>query len=215
MELQKKDFIEINFTGKIKDTGEIFDSNIEDDLKKFNPNLKAKPFVFALGEDMFLKGIDEFLIGKKIGKYEIELSPEKSFGKRNSSMIQMIPIKFFREQKLNPIPGAVFNFDGRPAKVLTTSGGRVIVDFNNPIAGKTVVYNIEILKKIDDLNEKINALNEFFFRKDFKFEINEKKLILYAEKHYVKFIELFKDKYKEIFDLDLEVRELEEKEKTN
>ena len=38
MALQKKDFIEIEFTGKVKD-GEVFDSNIKEDLKKLNPDL--------------------------------------------------------------------------------------------------------------------------------------------------------------------------------
>ena len=45
-------------------------------------------------------------------------------------------MKIFIQQKINPIPGVMFNFDGRIAKVLTVSGGRVMIDFNNPIAGK-------------------------------------------------------------------------------
>ena len=155
MELSKKDFIEIEFTGKVKD-GEIFDSNIKEDLKKINPDAKPKPLVFCLGEAMFLKGIDDFLIGKGVGEYQIELQPEKAFGNRDSKLMQMIPMKIFNEQKVNPVPGAMFNFDGRIAKILTVSGGRVMVDFNNPLAGKTVVYNIKVLKKVDDLNEKIN-----------------------------------------------------------
>ncbi len=225
MKLEKKDFIEINFTGRIKDTGEIFDSNITEDIKKSELDIKAKPFIFSLDEDMFLKGIDEFLIGKEIGNYKIELAPEKAFGKREPKLVQMIPIKIFHEQKLNPIPGAVFNFDGRIAKVLTVSGGRVMVDFNNLVAGKTVIYNIEVLRKVEDLNEKVKSLNEFLFKKDFKFEIKDKKLTLHVEKPYLQFVLMFKDKYKDIFDLDLEAEEIKEekdevkkvkkKEKTN
>ncbi len=83
--IKAKDFIEIEFTGKQKD-GTIFDSNIKKDLQEANLNTSAKPFIFAIGEDMFLKSIDEFLIGKETGKdYEIELAPEKAFGKRNTS----------------------------------------------------------------------------------------------------------------------------------
>ena len=48
MVLQKKDFIEIEFTGKIKN-GEIFDSNIKEDIEKSNLNLKVSPFIFCLG----------------------------------------------------------------------------------------------------------------------------------------------------------------------
>ena len=61
MPLQKKDFIEIEFTARTKE-GEIFDSNVKEDLQKLNPEAKAKPFVFCLGEGMFLKSIDDFLM---------------------------------------------------------------------------------------------------------------------------------------------------------
>ena len=67
MPLQKKDFIEIEFTGKTKE-GEVFDSNMESDLKKAKLDLNFKPFVFSLGEGMFLKGVDDFLVGKDIGE---------------------------------------------------------------------------------------------------------------------------------------------------
>ena len=177
MLIQKKDFIEVEFTGKEKD-GRVFDSNVRKELEKINSNSPAKPFVFCLGEGMFLKAIEDFLIEKKIGKYKIELTPEKAFGQRNSSLIQLIPMKVFKAQNIQPIPGAVFNFDGRPARILTVSGGRVMADFNNPLAGKTVVYDIDVKRKVDDLNEKVKALTDFFFRQELKFEIKDKKIIL-------------------------------------
>jgi len=211
MPLKEKDFIEIEFTGKIKD-GEVFDSNIKKDLMKLNPNAKTEPFVFSIGQSMFLKGIDDFLIGKNIGKHVIELTPDKAFGKRDPKLIQMMPVKVFHEQKINPVPGYAFNFDGRIGKVLTSSGGRVIVDFNNPLAGKEIVYNINILRKIEDINEKIKSINEFLFRQDLKFEIKDKKLILEVEKSMVRVVEMFKDKYKEILELDLEAKGIDKKE---
>lgn len=216
MPLKEKDFIEIEFTGKVKD-GEVFDSNIKKDLAKINPDATPKPFVFCLGQNMFLKGIDDFLIGKDIGEYKIELQPEDAFGNRDSKLIQMIPMKVFREQKINPVQGLMFNFDGRIAKILTVSGGRVMVDFNNPIAGKEVIYKIKVLRKIKDLNEKIKAFNEFLFRKDFKFEVKDKKLSMEVEKPMIQFVEMFKDKFKEVFELELEVKEIGEKKenKTN
>jgi FKBP-type peptidyl-prolyl cis-trans isomerase 2 len=202
MTLQKNDFIEIEFTGRIKD-GEVFDSNISEELKKLNPNQKAKPFIFSLGQDMFLNGIEEFLIGKDNEKYEIELKPEKAFGLRNPSFVQMIPLKVFIEHQIRPIPGAVLTFDNKMGKVLTVSGGRIMVDFNNPLAGKEVIYNIHILRKIEDMNEKIKSLNEFLFRRDFNFVIEDKKLILNVDKGFKAFVELFKDKFKEMLELDI------------
>jgi len=211
MKLAKNDFIEIEFTGKTKDN-EVFDSNIKDVAKTINPNIDAKPFVFCLGQGMFLKGVDDFLIGKEPGKeYKIELKPEDAFGKREPKLIQLVPMKIFVEQKVNPVAGAMFNFDGRIAKILSVSGGRVMVDFNNPLSGKEVVYDIKVLKKLEDLNEKIKSLNEFLFKQDLKFEVQEKNLLMQVEKQMKPFIEMFKDKFKEIFDLDLVVEELVKK----
>ncbi len=215
MKLQKKDFIEIEFTGKVKG-GEVFDSTLKEELEKLNLGhdqpLRAKPFIFCIGQEMFLNSLDDFLIEKEIGKdYEIELEPEKAFGKRIPSLIQRIPIRIFREKEVNPVQGAIFNFDGKIGKILTVSGGRVMVDFNNFLAGKIVVYKIKILRKVTDLNEKIKALNEFFFRREFKFEVKDKKLIIEADKSLVKFVEMFKDKFKDILRMDLEVKESKNK----
>lgn len=213
MNLNKKDFIEIEFVGKIKD-GEVFDSNIKSELEKLNPgkSVKARPFIFALGEDMFLAGVDDFLIGKpepaKPMRYNIELQPEKAFGNRNRNLIQLIPIKVFHEQKISPIPGTPFNFDGRVAKILSVSGGRVMADFNHPLAGKTLVYDLNVKRKIIDTAEKAKALIEFFFRQELKFKIEGKKLILEVEKPFVEYAKLFKDKFKELLGLELQTEEI-------
>jgi len=216
MPLKKKDFIEIEFTGKVKD-GDVFDSNIKKDLKKMhedhNHKVEPKPFIFSLGEGMFLKGIDDFLIGKEIGEYDIELTPDKAFGERNKDLIQLIPSRVFREQRLNPVKGMMFNFDGRIAKLISVSGGRIIADFNNPLSGKIVEYKINVLRKVEDKNEKVKALIEFLFKKKLDFEIKDKKIILKVEKQLIQFAELFKDKFKDILDMDLEVKEMEIKAK--
>ena len=214
--LQKKDFIEIEFTGRVKN-GEVFDSNIKEDLEKLhsghNHPIKTEPFIFSLGEGMFLKAVENFLVGKPEtpATYEIELAPEQAFGKRNPQLIQKIPLKIFMDQRINPVPGFVFNFDGKIGRVLASSGGRVIVDFNNPVAGKDVVYKVKIIKKINDLHEKAKALIKFLFREDLKFEIKENKIILEVEKPAVEFVKIFKDKFKEMLDLELETKELEKK----
>ena len=212
MTFSKGDFIEIEFTGRIKD-GDIFDSNVKEDLEKAGIKGHPSAFVFPLGEGMFVKGIDEFLIGKDVGEYDVDLKPEDAFGKRDPKLIQMIPLKLFLQHNLNPIPGATFNFDGKIAKVMTVSGGRVMVDFNNPLAGKNLEYNVKVLKKVDDINKKIEALNDFFFRKSLEFEIKDKKLILNIEKDIEPFIEMFKDKYKDILGLDVETVSIKKEDK--
>ena len=210
MKLKKNDFIEINFTARLKQ-GDIFDSNIKEDIEKSGLKTKPEPFIFALGQGMFLKSLDEFLIDKEPGKtYEVELSPEKAFGIRDAKLIQLMPLSVFKKHNLKAIPGMMYNFDGRLAKVLSVSGGRIRVDFNHPLAGKEVNYTIKVNRKLDNINEKIKAMNKFLFKKEFKFEIKDKKVIMHVETPLVKFVEMFKEKFKEIFNLDLEVKELKE-----
>ncbi|HKZ34086.1 MAG TPA: FKBP-type peptidyl-prolyl cis-trans isomerase [Candidatus Nanoarchaeia archaeon] len=216
MPLNNKDFIEIEFTGKVKE-GEIFDSNIKQDLEKIHSGhdhpVEPKPFIFCLGEHMFLDELDNFLIGKDAGEYEVELEPERAFGKRNPALVQMIPMRIFREHNTNPIPGALLNFDGRIGKALTVSGGRVMVDFNSPLSGKTVIYRINVKRKVDDINEKIKAVNEFFFKRNLDFTVDDKKLIIKTEKDMKKIVEMFGDKFKQLLGLDVDVIETEEADK--
>lgn len=217
MAFSKKDFIEIEFTGRVKN-GEVFDSNIKGDLEKLHADhghpIEAKPFILCLGEGMFLKSVEDFLIGKPSApaEYEISLTPEKAFGNRDSKLIMKIPLKVFAEQKVHPSLGAVFNFDGRLAKIIAVSGGRVMADFNNPLAGKNVVYKISVKRKVEDQNEKIKAFIDFLFKRDLAFEVKEKKLFIDVEPELKGFVELFKDKFKEIFGLELIARESAKKE---
>ncbi len=208
MALEKKDFVEINFTGKTKE-GEIFDSNIQEDLQKagLQEKVQAKPFIFSLGEGMFLKGIDDYLIGKEPGKYSVELTPDNAFGLRDPKMIQVTSLKMFKDNELNPVPGSIFNFDGRMGRILSVSGGRVSIDFNHPLAGKTVIYDLEVLRKVEDLSEKVKAFVNFLFKRDLNFELKEKKIFLEIEKNFTEFAQLFKDKFNEIFGLELEIKE--------
>ena len=214
MTFKKRDFIEIEFTGKIKD-GDIFDSNIKEDLKNSNLNFEPKPFILSLGEKMFLSGVEDFLIGKDVGEYEVELSPENAFGHRNKDLVKIISMSVFKESKLNPVVGMMFNFDGKMAKIRSISGGRVTIDFNNPIAGRSVIYKIKVLRKVDDLNEKAKSLIEFLFKKDLNFEIKDKKIIITAEKKLTEVIKLFSEKFKDILSLELIVKESDEKKEIN
>jgi len=222
MSLQKKDFIEIEFTGRLKDTGEIFDSNVKEELDKMHIYQghkddhvhETKPLLYCLGEGMFLAGVDEYLIGKEIGKYVVGLSSENAFGKRRKELIKMIPIKVFFQHKINPVQGAMLNFDGKMGKVLSVSGGRVLVDFNHPLAGKDVIYEVNVKKIIQDINEKIKGFNNFIFKQDFKFSVDNKKVIYEipeSDKQLKIFIGIFKEKFKEIFGMELEIKGEKEK----
>jgi FKBP-type peptidyl-prolyl cis-trans isomerase 2 len=213
MTIQKNDFIEVDFTGKIPTTDEIFDTTIPQDAE--NAGLKTKgikPIQIAVGQKMLPIGFDEDLIGKEPEKeYTIKLSPEKAFGKRNREMIKMIPTKHFHEQQINPIRGMQLNLDGQIVKVLSSDRGRTLIDFNNPLAGKEIEYKYKINKILENLEDKINALQEFFFKQKFPLEIKDKTLTLTIPKEAEQFVKMFTGQFQELFNLKLETKIQEKK----
>jgi len=205
MQIKKNDFVEIEFTGK--SNNEIFDTTHPEEAKSIGLDVNVKPIIASVGNEMLLKGLDKALEGKEINKkYSVHILPEKAFGKRNASLIKTIPIKIFREKNMDPAPGMVFQLDQHLVRILSVSGGRVIVDFNNPLAGKEIDYDFKILRKVDDDKEKINAIQDFFFKQRFEFELKNKKVI-FKDGKIKPIIDVFKDKFKELSGLDIEFKE--------
>jgi len=204
--VQKNDFVEIEFTGKIKDSGEVFDTNSKIEIEKKKLNFQSKPYVICIGKGMSIKGLDKEVEGKEVGKeYSAEFKPEEAFGKRNPSLIRMIPLKFFIEQKIMPQKGMQLNLDGTIAKVISVSGGRVLVDFNNPLAGKVVSYDYRIIKKLEDEKDKVNALQDFFFRKQFDFAVKDKEVTFKVKENLKKFIEMMAKPFEDILGMKIKV----------
>jgi FKBP-type peptidyl-prolyl cis-trans isomerase 2 len=144
MVLKKGDFVEINFIGKVAATEQIFENN---------------SVVVCIGAGRLLKAVEDSIEGKNIGdEYEIKLEPKEAFGQRNPNLIQLIPLQTFKEKGINPAPGLQVNIDGVLATIRAVSGGRVIVDFNHPLAGKALKFWIKINKQITDVKEKLYAL---------------------------------------------------------
>ncbi len=162
MKVKKGDFVELDFVGRIKETGTIFDLTSEKEAKDnniYNPNLTYKSVVICIGENEIIKGLDEELIGKEIKKkYMIDIPEEKAFGKKNPKLIKLIPSKAFKQQKIAPFPGLQINIDGIIGTIRAVSGGRIIVDFNHPLAGKNLIYALTINRIISDDKERIKAI---------------------------------------------------------
>ncbi|TRZ54134.1 peptidylprolyl isomerase [archaeon] len=146
--MQKNDFIRISYSGKIKETSQEFDSG-------------EVPVV--VGAKFVLPGIDETLEQMQVGeKKTAEVAPEKGFGVRDQKFIKLVPVSQFRKNNMDPYPGMIVSADNMHGRVLSVNSGRVRVDFNHPLAGKVLVYDVEIKSKIEDSKEKIKSLVEFY-----------------------------------------------------
>lgn len=213
--IKKNDFIEIEFTGRISENKEVFDTNIEKDAKEAKLDIKnLKPFAVAVGQKMLPSGFDDDLIGKEVGKsYTVKLKPEVAFGKRNPSMVRMIPTKLFYAQNINPVRGMQLALDGQLVRVLSNSGGRTLIDFNNPLAGKDVEYSYKILGELKGDDEKINAMQEFLFRKQFPFTKKDKTVTFEVYKEFEPFVKMFSSKFEEITGFKVEAKIVEKPKK--
>lgn len=167
MAVKEGDFIRLEYTAKTKETGDVFDTTIEDVAEEAgilveNKNYGPIPIVVTGGH--VLKGLDEALVGMKEGEEKtVELTPEDAFGKRDSKLVQLVPMREFKKQNLKPYVGMTITSEGHTGIIRSISGGRVTVDFNHELAGKNLVYQIKVEKIIEDELEKIKSMIELHY----------------------------------------------------
>lgn len=159
--LKENDFIEITYTAKLKESGDVFDTTdqkVAKENKIDRPNAKYGSLVICLGQGQVLKGLDSKLIGKDIGEHTVELSAEEAFGKKQAKLVTMIPNSKFKDQKIKPFPGLQINVDDAIGTVKMVSGGRIIVDFNHPLSGKALTYIVQIKRIVKEDQEKVSSI---------------------------------------------------------
>lgn len=176
--VKKHDFVEIEYTGRIKEDNTVFDTTQADVARKegiYGKDNDYSPMVICIGENSILRALDELLIGKETGKeYSFEIRAENAFGRKDVRLLQMIPLSKFRQQNIQPVPGLQLNIDGVFGIVKTVSGGRCYVDFNHPLAGRDLVYNVKVNRIIEDEKEKFDSLVKLHLRlNDAEVEIKE------------------------------------------
>jgi peptidylprolyl isomerase len=162
MSLEKGTLILANYTAKVKDTGETIETTLEDTAKKLNiydATRRYTPRLIAVGEGWLLSGLDEEVEKLDVGqKKEIELPPEKAFGKRDPTQTRMIPLRKFGEKADELAVGDTIEVENRVGIVRFVGSGRAQVDFNHRLAGKSITYDFEVLRKLETDEEKIKAL---------------------------------------------------------
>jgi len=162
MPFEKGDFLLIDYVAKVKETGEVFDTTIEDVAKKerlYKEGEIYEPRLVAVGEGWVLKALDESLLSLEPNKATpVEVPPEKAFGSRDPEKVRLVPLRRLVAKGITPQLGMHVEFEGKHAVVRTMGAGRVQLDFNPPLAGKTLVYEVTVQKKLETKEEKINAL---------------------------------------------------------
>jgi peptidylprolyl isomerase len=162
MALQKGDFILIDYVAKVKETNEVFDTTKEDVAKKEHLHKEGElyePKLVVVGEGWVLKALDDALLTEEVGKpATVEIPSDKAFGPRDPEKIRRVPIKQLISKEINPVVGARIEFQGKMATIRSIGAGRVLLDFNPALAGRTLIYDLTVTKKLDKEEEKIGSL---------------------------------------------------------
>lgn len=112
-------------------------------------NVSGSPLTYIAGSGQIIPGLDEALMGLKKGeKKQVTVAPEKGYGPVNPNALQKIPKKQFSDPKILKVGERVSgNSGGRPVQATIVAIGKtdVTMDFNHPLAGKTLNFDIEVV----------------------------------------------------------------------
>jgi len=159
---KKGSLIQVDYTAKVKDTGEVFETTIEEDAKKHSiheSNVKYQPKLVSVGESWVIKGLDDALGDSSVGdKKTVEVTPDKGFGERDKGKIRMIPLRKLGEDADKVSVGDTIEIDNKKCIVRYIGSGRVQVDYNHRFAGKTILYEVNVLKSLESDDDKITGV---------------------------------------------------------
>ena len=137
MQIEQGTKVKLHFSLALED-GSLIDSNFD-----------KQPASFIIGDGNLLPGFESAILGLESGqKREFTIPPENAFGQHNPQNVQDVDRTNFAEDKLEI--GAVFSFqngDGElPGVIIGIEDEKVMIDFNHPLAGQSILFKVEILQ---------------------------------------------------------------------
>lgn len=138
-EAKKGDKVKVHYTGKLVD-GSVFDSSVE-----------REPLEFELGAGMMIAGFDKAVHGMKVGdKITTNIAADEAYGQKNDEMVIDVP-KAQLPEDLKPEVGQQLamqqpNGQSIPVVVTKVEDETVQIDANHPLAGKDLVFDIELVE---------------------------------------------------------------------
>ncbi|MCS7139065.1 MAG: peptidylprolyl isomerase, partial [Crenarchaeota archaeon] len=168
MPLSKNDIVLVDYVVRVKESGEVIevtDAEKAKEFKVFDPGKSYEPLLVVLGEGRVIKGFEEALESSEVGvDAEVDIPPDKAYGVRDPNKVKTLSLRDFARAGVRPEVGKVVEVGGQLGTVRSVSGGRVVVDFNHPLAGKTLTYSFRVVKKLDEPVEKVKYLVKRYVR---------------------------------------------------
>ena len=160
-------------------TQTLFDTTHEEVAKKENKFEEKKVYAeqpVIVGKGRLFVGLEDALLNAKVGESkEVTIPPEKAAGARDARLIELKTEREFLRQEITPELGMEVSIGGRRGMVTSLAAGRVRVDFNNPLAGKTVKYAFKVTKKASTPEDRIRAIldMDYGLPEQFKIELKD------------------------------------------
>ncbi|WP_292319398.1 peptidylprolyl isomerase [Caldisphaera sp.] len=160
------DFVLINYTIKVKngDTYLVQETTYEDVAKQsgiFDANKKYGPYLIVIGKSQLIEAVNETIKEMEIGeKKEIKAEPSKAYGERRDDLVLRIPVKQLKRYNIPLRIGQQVEIGGRVGVIERIAERFAYIDFNHPLAGRELLIDLEVVKKIDDFTDKVKYLVE-------------------------------------------------------
>ena len=127
-----------------------FDYTLTVDGNVVDSSEGREPLVYTQGDGKLLPGLAKRLEGLKVGdERSVELKPEEAYGNPDPAAFREIPVSQL-PPNMKPAVGMMLqgqDKNGRayPAKIAKVNKDSVLMDFNHPLAGKTLLFKIKII----------------------------------------------------------------------
>ena len=148
--VQTGDLVTVDYTGTLED-GTVFDTSIQSVATKNNiVNLQRtyQPIQFTVGSGQLIKGFDDSVIGMKVGETKkITLQPKDAYGDIQQDLILNINASVIQtSQKQLVVGSTIVAPNGANGIITKIENGNATIDFNHPLAGKILNFEIILVK---------------------------------------------------------------------
>ena len=132
------DTVKFSYVGKFED-GSVFSDTSDE------------PVSVEVGTGKLIKGLDKEIVGMTEGEEKkITVSPEEGYGFEDPNLVTKIPHDVFKENDIEPKLGMMLKTPKGHCQVTNITGSDIEVNFNHPLAGKNLIFDV----KVEEITKK-------------------------------------------------------------
>lgn len=140
MKVAKDTVVTMNYVLRDKESGEIIDKS----------DFHQEPIAFLVGANNIISGLEERMLGMEEGeKKTIEVPSKEAYGEWDENLIQQVPREYFKDIPLEkglPIQGQTEDGQIIDMVIIDFDDKEVTVDMNHPLAGRDLIFEVEVIK---------------------------------------------------------------------